>query len=70
MANLFSAELEELKDLLQQAGPTPEELCLLSIISLMDEALQDLSRDKFGRPRINMLYEDIDHYIQTEGLGH
>lgn len=65
----WSPKLNDLIKTLKDGGPSNEELTLMSIIAIMDETMRELSRTQYHAP-IFQTYNEIEAYIESEGVGH
>lgn len=66
--NFGSEELNGLVKMLMESGATPEELSILSIMTMMDDTLQAFREDEKYAPLVKDTYATIDQYISQRGL--
>ena len=65
---LYSPNLNALIEMIKDQGSSPEELKLMGIIAIMDEALRNLvNDDNFSEIAINT-YRQIEEYIMATEL--
>ena len=65
----WSEELNKLIAFIKRNGATQEELTLLSVISIIDEGMRELSTHKDVGVRVYQIYFDIEEYLKQEDGG-
>jgi hypothetical protein len=64
----YTPQLNQLVGLIVDAGPSADEMTLLSVLAIMDESLQLVMRnaDSNTSDAILAMYSEIEHYLDMD----